>query len=182
MKADRLEFELCKGRSAFLLSLTDRVLNTKRISLTALASAAMTAALALNWGSSDATAPLVIFSGLITLLFLALLLYVCRTKPKIRRQIHLDEEQGGAISFGDESFTLTLGGKTYPDISLRDIRGQYWSGENYALYVDHDDLKSMICIAVDAGSFDDLYALAQRLVRRKIKFVQVKQKSNGQGG
>lgn len=172
----KIEVNLCTENPQMLVATMNRILNLPRIGLSVLLSGSMTAVLLLAWGSNDAVIPLTIFSGLITILFLALLGYAVTMRPKLKNQVERECGKRGTAEFEGTSFTVAFEGIPKRQISYKAIRGQYWFGDYYILYIDDSNYQTLLCVSVDRDSFDNLYMLAGALTDRKVKLVQIKNK------
>ena len=171
---DKIETALCTEKVQILIAVINQVLNFPRIILSILASGGMTAALLLTCGSNEAAVPLSIFSGLITLLFLALLGYAIFVRPTLKSQIGEEKGKRGRCVFEKTRFFVEFEGAPKRELSYKDIRGQYWLGDYYVLYVDSSSYKTLLCIEINQDSFDNLYMLASALADRRIKLVRVR--------
>lgn len=172
----RIKLQICETQSQLLEILVDKILNLTRIGLSVLLSAGMTAMILVGGVDNDAAAPLAIFSGLITALFLILFGFAVSVRPKLRRQIRAEAGKDGQALFEGTSFTVALAGEPVRQMPYKAIRGQYWLGDHYILHIDEGDYRTLLCFAIDGESFDNLYMLADALTRRKVKLVRVKTK------
>lgn len=177
-KIKAIELRICGERTRLLLVLTDKILNLARIGMSVLFSGCLTALILLGGMGNDAAAPLAIFSGLVLLLFLVLLGYAVVIRPKLRRQILSEAGKNGRAVFEGTSFTVELSGEAARQMPYSAIRGQYWVGDDYILYIDSDGYKTLLCFAIDEESFDLIYMLAGTLTQHKVKFVRIKVKGN----
>ena len=168
-RMDRRDIELVSG-------LTDRILNMGRISLSLVFSLSMTAVLAISMGGNEAAAPLMVFSGLISVLFFALLVYAAAVRPKLARGIRSLEQQKGWVMFRQKDILVKIGNRPEVVLDYKALRGQYWCGEHYILYFDDKAFRNLLSIRIDRESFDDVYLLANVLQEHKKRFVQLKVK------
>lgn len=166
---ERRDIELVKG-------LVDRILNLGRICLSMVFSLAMTALLAFSLDSSQAAAPLMVFSGLISVLFFALLVYAAASRPKLWCGLMDLERQKGWVMFRQKDILVKVGNRPEVAVGYNALRGQYWCGENYILYFDDRAFKNLISIRIDKESFDDVYLLANVLQEHRKRFIQLKVK------
>lgn len=173
-KVEKIQLKICPDGTQVMLALIGRILNLKRIGLSVLLSACLTALILVGAGSNEAAVPLAIFSALVLLLFLALLGYAVLMRPRLRRQVAAQAGKGGRAVFRGTDFTVEMDGEPARRMPYKAIRGQYWAGDYYILYIDADSYKTLLCFAIDEDSFDLIYMLAGALTQHKIKFIQVK--------
>ena len=177
----KLVFQMESGDIRLLEGITGRILNVRRIGASLFFSLAMTGVLALAWGGSEATAPLVIFSGLISVIFLILLLYAASARPKIIEALGDTARRRGTLKFRPGDICVRFEGKAPVTVGYEALRGQYWCGERYILYFDDRALKCLISIRIDRDSFDDIYLLAGSLQGRKKRLVRLRVKGEKRG-
>ena len=97
-KQIKLGFQM-DGRDIRLVKgLLGKILNLGQISLSLIFSLAMTVILAISMKGSEAAAPLMIFSGLISVLFLTLLVYAAAIRPQLIQGLQSLEGQRGWVT------------------------------------------------------------------------------------
>ena len=83
--------------------------------------------------------------------------------------------QGEGI-FTPSSFSVDFGeGKI--NLDYKAIKGQFWYGDHYFLFIDSKKYRSIVAFPVEEGTFDSVYMLAEALSKRKIRLVQIKSKT-----
>ena len=177
----KLAFQMESGDIRLLEGIIGRILNVRRIGFSLFFSLAMTGILALAWGGSEAATPLIIFSGLISLIFLILLLYATSARPKIMEALKDPGRRRGWAQFRPGDILVRFEGQEPVSLGYEALRGQYWCGERYVLYFDGKALKGLISIRIDRDSFDDIYLLANSLQARKKRLIQLKVKGDRRG-
>jgi len=170
----QLNIPLSTTGTKLMCGLLSRVLSIGRIGLSALFSLVLAVLVILVGKGNEATAPIAILFSMFALLFSGLLLYVLKRRPQIKRQILSEEGRSGRCIFGSRSVELAFDGFEPHILSYKEIKGQYWAGDDYMLLLDGKDYRSMIDFPVNGETFDDIYMLAYALSRRKIRLIQVK--------
>ena len=99
---DGRDIRLVKG-------LLGKILNLGQISLSLIFSLAMTVILAISMKGSEAAAPLMIFSGLISVLFLTLLVYAAAIRPQLIQGLQSLEGQRGWVTFRNRDILVKVG-------------------------------------------------------------------------
>lgn len=175
-KQIKLGFQM-DGRDIWLVNgLLGKILNLGQISLSLIFSLAMTVILAISMKGSEAAAPLMIFSGLISVLFLTLLVYAAAIRPQLIQGLQSLEGQRGWVTFRNRDILVKVGNCPEVTVGYKALRGQYWCGEDYILYFDDKVFKNLLAIRIDKESFDDVYLLANVLQEHKKRFIQLKVK------
>ena len=175
-KQIKLGFQM-DGRDIRLVKgLLGKILNLGQISLSLIFSLAMTVSLAISMKGSEAAAPLMIFSGLISVLFLTLLVYAAAIRPQLIQGLQSLEGQRGWVTFRNRDILVKVGNCPEVTVGYKALRGQYWCGEDYILYFDDKVFKNLLAIRIDKESFDDVYLLANVLQEHKKRFIQLKVK------
>ena len=153
-----------------------RMMNVKRIALSFLLLAFFAVLVSAVGFDNKASSPLLILSSILALLFLCLLLYVLKIRPEMIGNIRKEDRMQGEGIFTPSSFSVDFGeGKI--NLDYKAIKGQFWYGDHYFLFIDSKNYRSIVAFPVVEGTFDSVYMLADSLTRRKIRLVQIKSKN-----
>ena len=175
----KLNFHMGQRELELVQGVLDKILNIKRMAVSLAGMMIMTGLLAAAWGNGEATAPLLLFSGLISILFLVLLIYAVYTKPQLIKGMRLLAQKEGTIEFREDDISIMAKGAGALTVGYHAIRGQYWLEDHYILYFDNEMFKNLLCVHINKENFDDIFMLANILQGRKKRLIRLKMKRRG---
>lgn len=172
----KIVLKLCTTQTNIQMIVLKRVFGYKRVLVSFVLSSFLTLVIALIAKQDPKILPLVIFSGLLALLFLCFLVLLRLRWPVLSAQINSNIGKDGKAVFETTKFSVKIGGEQYQSFKYKDIRGQYWFDDYYLLYIDSKQKKMLINVYLGENNFDEVFMVADALSRRKINLIRLKTK------